>query len=98
MAHITTLCECLLQSSWWMPPNAAAHGVAVDRLMRWDVGAMAASFLAANILLVWLFLRPRRAFARTILLARRAPSAQPARHPLRRDGRHRGTSLGARAL
>ncbi len=60
MAHVTTLCECFLQSSWWMPPNAAAHGVAVDRLMRWDVGAMAACFLAANILLVWLFLRPRR--------------------------------------
>jgi cytochrome c oxidase subunit II len=47
----------------WMPPNAAAHGVAVDRLMRWDVGAMAACFLAANILLVWLFLRPRRALS-----------------------------------
>lgn len=45
---------------WWMPPNAAAHGVAVDRLMRWDVGAMTACFLAANLLLVWLFLRPRR--------------------------------------
>src|SRR5581483_5552200 len=45
---------------WWMPPNAAAHGIAVDRLMRWDVGAMTACFLAANILLVWLFLRPRR--------------------------------------
>ena len=46
---------------WWMPPNAAAHGVAVDRLMRWDVGVMAVCFLFANILLVWLFLRPRRA-------------------------------------
>lgn len=45
---------------WWMPPNAAAHGFAVDRLMRWDVGAMTVCFLAANILLVWLFLRPRR--------------------------------------
>jgi cytochrome c oxidase subunit II len=45
---------------WWMPPNAAAHGIAVDRLMRWDVGAMAACFLAANLLLLWLFLRPRR--------------------------------------
>jgi hypothetical protein len=45
---------------WWMPPNAAAHGVAVDRLMRWDVGVMAACFLFANILLIWLFLRPRR--------------------------------------
>jgi cytochrome c oxidase subunit 2 len=45
---------------WWMPPNAAAHGMAVDRLMRWDVVAMAACFLLANILLVWLALRPRR--------------------------------------
>jgi cytochrome c oxidase subunit II len=46
---------------WWMPPNAAAHGAAVDRLMRWDVGVMAACFLLANLLLLWLFLRPRRA-------------------------------------
>ena len=45
---------------WWMPPNAAAHGVAVDRLMRSDVAAMSACFLLANLLLVWLFLRPRR--------------------------------------
>jgi cytochrome c oxidase subunit 2 len=46
---------------WWMPPNAAAHGIAVDRLMRWDVAAMTACFLLANILLIWFFLRPRRA-------------------------------------
>jgi cytochrome c oxidase subunit II len=45
---------------WWMPPNAAAHGFAVDRLMRWDIGAMAACFLLANLLLIWLALRPRR--------------------------------------
>ena len=44
----------------WMPPNAAAHGVAVDRLMRWDIAAMAAAFLLANVLLLWLFFRPRR--------------------------------------
>jgi cytochrome c oxidase subunit 2 len=48
---------------WWMPPNAAAHGFAVDRLMRWDIAAMSACFLLANILLVWLLLRPRRARA-----------------------------------
>jgi cytochrome c oxidase subunit 2 len=46
---------------WWMPPNAAAHGVAVDRLMRWDIAAMTACFLLANILLVWFWVRPRRA-------------------------------------
>ena len=45
---------------WWMPPNAAAHGFAVDRLMRWDIGAMAACFLLANVLLIWLALRRRR--------------------------------------
>jgi cytochrome c oxidase subunit 2 len=45
---------------WWMPPNAAAHGVAIDRLMRWDIGVMTACFLLANILLAWVFLRPRR--------------------------------------
>jgi cytochrome c oxidase subunit 2 len=46
---------------WWMPPNAAAHGIAIDRLMRWDVAAMGACFLLANILLVWIALRPRSA-------------------------------------
>jgi cytochrome c oxidase subunit II len=45
---------------WWMPPNAAAHGISVDRLMRWDTAAMSGCFLLANLLLVWLFLRPRR--------------------------------------
>ena len=60
MLRATPLCEFSLQSLWWMPPNAAAHGVAVDQLMRWDVGLMAVCFLLANILLLWLFLRPRR--------------------------------------
>lgn len=45
---------------WWMPPDAAAHGVAIDRLMRWDIAAMTACFLLANILLVWLLFRPHR--------------------------------------
>ncbi len=54
---------------WWMPPNAAAHGVAIDRLMRWDIGVMALCFLLANILLVWLFFRPRRKVLRTLHLA-----------------------------
>ena len=43
-----------------MPPNAAAHGFAVDRLMRWDRGAMAACVVLAHLLLVWVLLRPRR--------------------------------------
>ncbi len=50
----------MLRSSWWMPPNAAAHGYAVDRLMRWDTAAMGMCFLVANMLLLWLLFRPRR--------------------------------------
>jgi cytochrome c oxidase subunit II len=46
---------------WWMPPNAAAHGYAVDRLMRWDIGAMMVCFVVAQVLLLWVGLRPRRA-------------------------------------
>jgi cytochrome c oxidase subunit 2 len=56
---------------WWMPPNAAAHGIAIDRLMRWDVAAMGACFLLANILLVWIALRPRSASSTAL----RAPSS-----------------------
>ena len=55
------------RASWWMPPNAAAHGIAVDHLMRWDIAAMTACFVLAQILLVWVLLRPRR--------ERSAPSA-----------------------
>jgi cytochrome c oxidase subunit 2 len=45
---------------WWMPPDAAVHGAALDRLMRWDLGAMAACLLLANGLLVIAVLRRRR--------------------------------------
>jgi cytochrome c oxidase subunit 2 len=50
----------LLLRNAWMPSNAAAHGIAVDRLMRWDVAAMAGCFVLAQVLLVWLLWRPRR--------------------------------------
>jgi cytochrome c oxidase subunit II len=50
----------LLLRNVWMPPNAAAHGIAVDRLMRWDVAAMAGCFVLAQVLLVWLLWGPRR--------------------------------------
>jgi cytochrome c oxidase subunit 2 len=52
--------SALLLRDVWMPPNAAAHGIAVDRLMRWDVAAMAGCFVLAQALLVWLLWRPRR--------------------------------------
>ena len=48
------------RATWWMPPNAAAHGVAVDHLMRWDIAVMGGCFLLAQAVLVWLLLRPRR--------------------------------------
>jgi cytochrome c oxidase subunit 2 len=47
------------RGSWWMPPNAASHGFALDHLMRWDMAAMGACFLLAQALLFWLLLRPR---------------------------------------
>ena len=28
---------CIAQSHLWMPPNGSVHGVAVDRLMRWNL-------------------------------------------------------------
>jgi cytochrome c oxidase subunit 2 len=49
----------LLLRNVWMPHNAAAHGIAVDRLMRWDVAAMAGCFVLAQLLLLWLLWRPR---------------------------------------
>lgn len=57
-------------SPFWMPPNAVAHGVALDRLMRWDLGAMVGCFLLAQALLASLVLRRRR--TRTVPSAWRA--------------------------
>jgi cytochrome c oxidase subunit II len=53
--------QSLAQSPIWMPANGSLHGLALDRLMRWNLIAMGACFLAAH---VWLFaaiLRRRRA-------------------------------------
>lgn len=55
--------------SWWMPTNAALHGVAVDRLMRWDIAAMLACFLLAHVVLLIAVLR------RVGAPERRVPSA-----------------------
>jgi cytochrome c oxidase subunit 2 len=38
-------------SPWWLPPNAAAHGSAVDQLLRWNIGALALCFVVAHVLL-----------------------------------------------
>jgi len=44
-------------SPQWMPPNAAAHGFALDQLMRWNLCAMALCFVVAHLLLFAMFLR-----------------------------------------
>jgi cytochrome c oxidase subunit II len=36
---------------WWMPPNGALHGVAIDRLMWWNLVALTALFFLAHIFL-----------------------------------------------
>jgi cytochrome c oxidase subunit II len=36
---------------WWMPPNGALHGVAIDRLMWWNLLALTALFFLAHIFL-----------------------------------------------
>ena len=43
-----------------MPPNGALHGVAVDRLMRWNLIAICICFLAAHLWLIAAMLRRRR--------------------------------------
>ena len=40
-----------------MPPNAALHGIAVDRLMHWNLLALLISFAAAHVWLIFALLR-----------------------------------------
>jgi cytochrome c oxidase subunit 2 len=37
---------------WWMPPDGVLHGLAIDRLMWWNLVALSALFVLAHILLV----------------------------------------------
>jgi cytochrome c oxidase subunit 2 len=48
---------------FWMPPNAAAHGFALDRLMHWNLFALTACFVLAHLLLAIVFLRRPKADA-----------------------------------
>jgi cytochrome c oxidase subunit II len=43
-----------------MPPNASLHGLAVDHLMRWNLGAMLACFVAAHVWLIAAMMRSAR--------------------------------------
>ena len=43
---------CIAQSHLWLPPNGSLHGVAVDRLMRWNLIAICICFFAAHLWLI----------------------------------------------
>jgi cytochrome c oxidase subunit II len=51
---------CIAQSRLWMPPNGSLHGIAVDRLMRWNLVAICICFFAAHVWLIAAMLRRRR--------------------------------------
>ena len=46
---------------WWMPPNGALHGIAIDRLMWWNLVALTALFLLAHVFLLAAMFRRKRA-------------------------------------
>jgi len=48
-----------MPTSTWMPPNGSLHGVAIDRLMKLNLTAIAILFVVSHILLVIAFLRKR---------------------------------------
>lgn len=60
---------CIAQSQLWLPPNGSIHGVAVDRLMRWNLIAICICFLAAHIWLIAAMLRRRRRDRTTLSMA-----------------------------
>jgi len=51
---------CIAQSHLWMPPDGSLHGLALDRLMRWNLLAICLCFLAAHLWLIAAILRRRR--------------------------------------
>lgn len=51
---------CIAQSPLWMPPDGSLHGLAVDRLMRWNLIAICVCFFAAHVWLIAAMLRRRR--------------------------------------
>ncbi len=55
-----SLLATLNNAPWWMPPNAALHGFAVDRLLRLDLIAMGACLVLAHALLLIALLRRNR--------------------------------------
>jgi cytochrome c oxidase subunit 2 len=45
---------------WWMPSDGALHGLAIDRLMWWNLVVLSALFVLAHILLIAAAFRSRR--------------------------------------
>ncbi len=45
---------------WWLPPNHAVHGVALDLLFDWIFWITAVVFVVVHVLLVWFLIRYRR--------------------------------------
>ena len=45
---------------WWMPPNGALHGVAIDRLMWWNLVALSSLFVLAHIFLFAAMMRRKK--------------------------------------
>jgi cytochrome c oxidase subunit 2 len=45
---------------WWMPPDGALHGLAIDSLMRWNLIVLSALFLFAHLLIFAAILRSGR--------------------------------------
>ena len=37
---------------WWMPPDGALHGLAIDRLMWWNLAILSSLFVLAHVLLI----------------------------------------------
>jgi len=52
--HLAALTEGRV---WWMPPDGSLHGPAADHLMWFNLAALGALFLLAQVLLVLVFLR-----------------------------------------
>lgn len=45
---------------WWMPPDGALHGIAIDRLMYWNLVALSVLFLLAHVFLFAGMIRRKR--------------------------------------
>ena len=59
--QLNPLVAALRMSPYWMPPNGALHGFALDRLMKFNLITITLLFLLAHILLLIAFLKRRRA-------------------------------------